>query len=690
MSDETQPPLYFVCAAHEDRGLVEKIEAKLGARMRRSELVLWVDRRNLAWREPIARETIDLLTRASGAIVLVSESWFASDFIQSSEWPMVRDRNERDPSFGVFLLAVTDLDTDDPLRSRTFVNDLQDELLMGSSEAVRDVMLTRLSSQLGEHARSVGLNARRPAAAAETDIGFAYDIVRERRWVSEEDDLLDIEDDVRTLCRLVLARSTRPPLAIGLFGDWGTGKSFFLQRMRSRMEEMAAEAASSAAGLTFCEQIVQVTFNAWHYVDADLWTSIANRLYREIAEGRSQDDILSRRVFEELRSTTAARSQAIADESDAKQELERVNDRLADLQPKLAKARWHRLTVGDATDVVAIAIGDTELATDAAKELREVVADARFGTGMVRALIRGTSGRAKATAAVAVVLAVTTVALVSVASWLPAVIALGSSAVAAVGAWVTGFKNALRKIRKQADDARALLDDADAALHTEAAELERLRDEATVKRETAETALSEIRDGSLVRRYLDERLRTAAYHERVGLISLVREDLERLTDVLDSDSTEFIDAKLERIVLYIDDLDRCPPSRVVEVLQAIHLLLAFPLFVVVVAVDPRWLLTSLKLHYRELLRADRDGDATLHEYEITPANYLEKIFQIPLRLRPMSEDGYRRLVSGLAAPAGYLAAGDCRHRMARPRGRRHLRRPATLESARTHMILADP
>jgi hypothetical protein len=39
-------------------------------------------------------------------------------------------------------------------------------------------------------------------------------------------------------------------------------------------------------------------------------------------------------------------------------------------------------------------------------------------------------------------------------------------------------------------------------------------------------------------------------------------------------------------VLYIDDLDRCPPRRVVEVLTAMQLLLALPLFVVVVAVDP--------------------------------------------------------------------------------------------------------
>ena len=64
------------------------------------------------------------------------------------------------------------------------------------------------------------------------DIGFAADLVGDRIKVIADDDLLGIEDDVRTLCRLLLARSTQPPLAVGVFGDWGAGKSFFLQRIR--------------------------------------------------------------------------------------------------------------------------------------------------------------------------------------------------------------------------------------------------------------------------------------------------------------------------------------------------------------------------------------------------------------------------------------------------------------------------
>jgi hypothetical protein len=121
-------------------------------------------------------------------------------------------------------------------------------------------------------------------------------------------------------------------------------------------------------------------------------------------------------------------------------------------------------------------------------------------------------------------------------------------------------------------------------------------------------------------------------------------------------------------VLYIDDLDRCPPRRVVQVLEAVHLILALELFVVVLAVDPRWLLQSLELHYSELLagRDERppaagpapagpddaapeagDENEDREAWLSTPLNYLEKIIQIPFALRPMGQTGGAALVRSL-------------------------------------------
>jgi hypothetical protein len=103
-----------------------------------------------------------------------------------------------------------------------------------------------------------------------------------------------------------------------------------------------------------------------------------------------------------------------------------------------------------------------------------------------------------------------------------------------------------------------------------------------------------------------------------------------------------------RIVLYIDDLDRCPPDRVVQVLQAVHLLLAFPLFVVVVAVDSRWLSQSLHKHYEELLRSKNGSTQTeAFNAQATPQDYLEKIFQVPFWVRPLTSMGRAQIVNGL-------------------------------------------
>jgi hypothetical protein len=100
-------------------------------------------------------------SRAAGAIVVVSDSWYASDYIQEHEWPAILRRKQEDPTFGIFPLAVHGLDKDDPLREHNLVNDLTEELLVGASDLVRDTVLTRLSNQVGAHARSLGTTRRR-------------------------------------------------------------------------------------------------------------------------------------------------------------------------------------------------------------------------------------------------------------------------------------------------------------------------------------------------------------------------------------------------------------------------------------------------------------------------------------------------------------------------------------------------
>ncbi|MDI5969408.1 P-loop NTPase fold protein [Streptomyces sp. SL13] len=161
-----------------------------------------------------------------------------------------------------------------------------------------------------------------------------------------------------------------------------------------------------------------------------------------------------------------------------------------------------------------------------------------------------------------------------------------------------------------------------------------------------------------------ERAAAGDYRSQLGVMTQIREDFERMASILANDTREHRasteqaepvkdsanDAlpKIDRIVVYIDDLDRCPPARVMEMLEAVHLLLAVELFVVVMAIDPRWLLSAVAAHYRDvlhvpgnLLSGDDDTRAS------TPAQYLEKIFQVMLTLPPVDRDGHTHLIDSL-------------------------------------------
>jgi hypothetical protein len=141
-------------------------------------------------------------------------------------------------------------------------------------------------------------------------------------------------------------------------------------------------------------------------------------------------------------------------------------------------------------------------------------------------------------------------------------------------------------------------------------------------------------------------------------VSTVRHDLERLarlTAAYNAGAREDEGDPPNRIVLYVDDLDRCPPKRVVEVLEAVHLLLAIPLFVVIVAVDTRWLTHALEKALPTLTETAEDSDDAP-----TATAYLEKIFQIPFWVEKLDDAARQRLLRGLllgsvdqpTAPAG--------------------------------------
>jgi hypothetical protein len=156
-------------------------------------------------------------------------------------------------------------------------------------------------------------------------------------------------------------------------------------------------------------------------------------------------------------------------------------------------------------------------------------------------------------------------------------------------------------------------------------------------------------------------------------LSLARADLEALSHLLRDRQSEagFPSAPIgvpaedaaqasiqpvDRVILYIDDLDRCKPTDVVRVLQLVHMLLAFELFVVVVAVDARWVGEALRQTYSwlgddsQVSSPNAGGESVPFSpgpRVVTPQDYLEKIFQIAFWLEPMSVSGAASYLASL-------------------------------------------
>src|ERR1041384_5499761 len=97
----------------------------------------------------------------------------------------------------------------------------------------------------------------------------------------------------------------------------------------------------------------------------------------------------------------------------------------------------------------------------------------------------------------------------------------------------------------------------------------------------------------------------------------------RESDPYGEKKREMFPRGIPRVVLFVDDLDRCPPSTVVQVLEAAQLLVKTELFVVVIAMDVRYITRALETQYRGILvrRGDPSG-----------LDYIEKIIQIPYQV----------------------------------------------------------
>lgn len=511
-------------------------------------------------------------------------------------------------------------------------------------------------------------------------------------------DLLEVRREAQAFSLVLASREMDPPLAIGLFGDWGGGKTFFMELMQEEIDGAVKRAASSPESSPFCTNVVSIRFNAWHYLDSDLWASLVTEVFdrlferiapkADLAEGLRDQLADAQGLFQhakcQLDEARNARTHADATLKDAIAKREAQERTLAAQLDDIRTLLGQEPGVQGDLDKLAKALGADELGTSFIA-LEQKAQELKSLGGRTSVLLQSTLG---SPGGYLRLLALGGVLLLPVAiafgiEWLQSAhkaeisdvrsLAMQVSTLfAGLTAWLgvqlkrgNAFIGMLEQTHRRLEALRATRLAQGTAKEVRELQVAREREEAAraamreaeQRVQTIERELAEQAPGRLIYPFIEERAKSSEYRARLGIISLVRRDFERLSQLFEQgkkDSTIKQIMPVERIILYIDDLDRCKADRVIEVLEAVHLLLAFPLFMVVVAVDPRWLRRCLEKQYPDLLALRSEPASLLGDVlpsrPATAQDYLEKIFQVPFTLQPLRGEGFRKLVRGLAAP----------------------------------------
>ncbi|MGJ6961467.1 P-loop NTPase fold protein [Streptosporangium sp. G11] len=129
--------------------------------------------------------------------------------------------------------------------------------------------------------------------------------------------------------------------------------------------------------------------------------------------------------------------------------------------------------------------------------------------------------------------------------------------------------------------------------------------------------------------FVNEVATTPGYRSRTGFLHLVQTDMRQVLDLV---------ATGERpLVVFVDDLDRCSPGTVAQVIEAINLFLAgeFPNCVFVLAMEPEVVVAHVEAAYPELAGTLPGGGRSGLGWR-----FLEKIVQLPLSV-PLLDDADR-------------------------------------------------
>lgn len=558
-------------------------------------------------------------------------------------------------------------------------------------------------------------------------------------WAPGKVDRSGARLEAEAFASMICWRDFKPPLAVGVFGDWGSGKSFFMRLVHDAIVDRTCPGgADEPQDAGFMGHVVQIRFNAWHYAETNLWASLVDHILTELdswamtrQQAKTSDEVFARldtardwtlQAARDLIKQRKAKKDAQAELDKANANLVKKKEALADDPDAWRKGVWAEVfeaTIDPALSQAAQDLGLTDEALKAPEDLRRAMAVYHPETGgaVNQDWLRFLGNRKSWGIGLVAALLLLPIVLGALMNWanLSSVGGAVAGAIAPVAAAMVAVSTGLRKahvqlasahqkVQQQIDDKSAKEAANRARAQAELEEAERATAEAEQNLRATEAALKEAEldyeaetGKGRILQFVRDRVTSGDYRKQLSFIAQIRRDFDELSVLMNDqpapkesedrraqhakrvealiaeaqDQLHATEAQrlratcaplnadpspvFERIVLYIDDLDRCPADQVVVVLQAIHLLLAYPLFVVFVAVDVRWLQQALEKEYEQF-----SDEGPVGGDHASASDYLEKIFQVPYWVRAMSADNTRDLLSDLMNVAAKPDAADAR------------------------------
>jgi len=523
------------------------------------------------------------------------------------------------------------------------------------------------------------------------------------------EDLLDIKKDINAFAKITASKSFVPPVAIALFGQWGSGKSFFMNKLKDRVKEL-----TNGNNESYCKGVVQIHFNAWSYLDANLWASIVTKIFEElhnyIANDNEANKVKSKiqqELSEKLNLTKEELKSLQQKNSDASKNIDRLqiqkqklrdslNSKINEIKTKTLVSIISKVnSTFNVTKKLENAIADnTKLSYDL-EEIKKIVPE-QYWQNPEATLTELQSKKTflkeffRSEKLAINVICISLILLLI--SFVPFLVEMGSDYIAKtsfilpqillslltiivptykrfvatyskIQPLISIFWNIKTDYEKELANAIFVNKQREEAIRLEIENTEKELElvnkqivQANELKNNIEFKLNNALSTEALYTFITSKNNSDEYKKHLGIVSLIRKDFEILSQLFDehnSETKKFRDQfeyPIERIVLYIDDLDRCSEERVVEVLEAVNLLMAFPLFVVVVGVDHRWVKNALIKKYH-LQFTGKHNDLAIDEItKIDPSNYLEKIFQIPFHLKTASSLSVKNMIENLSRP----------------------------------------